>query len=147
MNLVRLIYSSKSETQAEIMNQELKSIFKIANTRNAERGISGMLLFSNQYFLQALEGSRSEVNEIFMKIVSDQRHSEVQIISCIDISKRRFDQWSMGWAVETASKKEIYFRYGLSKKFNPMDLNGDSAYLLLSDFADSANVVLEEKSE
>lgn len=121
---------------SEKINGELKSIYETAVTRNNDRGVSGILLFSNDYFLQALEGPREQVNNLYMKILVDRRHANPQILAYKDIQQRDFADWSMGWANETAVKRDIYFRYCAGRKFEPLDLTGEAAHALLCEFAE-----------
>ncbi|MFK7827603.1 MAG: BLUF domain-containing protein [Oligoflexales bacterium] len=76
--------------------------------------IAGILVFSSGYFPQGLEGGRGAVNKTFCKIVNDQRHFNISILTYNEVSERSFPFWTMAFAFETDVKKEIYFklRYG-----------------------------------
>jgi hypothetical protein len=54
-----------------------------------------MLLASNGWFLQALEGSRREVSATFARIVRDPRHEVFELIQAGPIDGRMFGQWDM----------------------------------------------------
>ena len=45
--------------------------------------------------MQALEGERSTVTQLYSRIYADQRHTNVEMIHCESIAKRRYDNWSM----------------------------------------------------
>ena len=91
--MYRLIYKSRSKTTIdwELVN----SILEPSQKRNADIGISGMLLATKKHFLQVLEGSFKDVNRLFSKIVRDSRHDEVQLISFTCIENRIFESWAM----------------------------------------------------
>ena len=55
----------------------------------------GILTVSNDNFLQVLEGTPRFVNEIFVKIVKDERHRDIELISYEEIVKSEFDDWDM----------------------------------------------------
>lgn len=42
-----------------------------------------------------LEGQRSVVNQLYRRIVQDQRHQDVEVLLLEDITTRDFGQWSM----------------------------------------------------
>ena len=55
-----------------------------------------MLCYSDDLFLQVLEGGRDEVCELYNTIVRDDRHSNVRILIYEEIAERRFGNWTMG---------------------------------------------------
>jgi hypothetical protein len=135
MKLVQLVYFSKSNSKPATKNDDIKAIHKTASEANGRLGISGLLLFSNEYFLQALEGPRQQVNDLYFRILNDPRHTHAQILCYRDIYKRDFSEWAMGWANESLAHSDIYFQYCTTKKFDPTELTGDSAHALLCEFA------------
>jgi Sensors of blue-light using FAD len=91
--LIRLIYSSTSVgPQTGAMTH---AILKTAQAWNKTHGITGVLCQLNGVFLQALEGERSAVTKLYARIYKDRRHSNVEIIHCEGIAKRRYENWSM----------------------------------------------------
>ena len=56
MTLTRLIYSSQISDDFE--HHDIKKILAIANKRNHQKGISGLLVFDHKSFLQCLQGPR-----------------------------------------------------------------------------------------
>ncbi len=135
MKLVQLIYYSKSASPLETKNAVLKSILRSAEKNNPDLGISGLLLFSNEFFLQALEGPRSQVNDLYFRIQKDPRHSDSQMLLYRDIHQRDFGNWSMGWANQSEENRDIYFNYCATRQFVPAELTGQGAHALLCEFA------------
>lgn len=91
--LIRLIYSSVSVgPQTGNMTH---SILKTALAWNKAHEITGVLCQLNGVFLQALEGERSVVTQLYSRIYEDRRHSNVEMIHCECIAKRRYENWSM----------------------------------------------------
>lgn len=98
MALISLIYVSVA-TNRKMSGDELKEILLKARENNQKRDITGMLLFRNGFFMQALEGEEDEVMEIFDTVSEDTRHRKLLIIHKNKIGKRNFSDWSMGFNV------------------------------------------------
>jgi len=87
-------------TAVKLMSDEqLLEILKVARKRNAEHDVTGVLLYSEGTFIQALEGDDDAIYEIFDLIECDHRHKN--IIKLVDkpLHERNFPDWSMGFAV------------------------------------------------
>ena len=89
-----LIYLSKA-TQA-FPHDELHQLALQAQQRNAEKELSGLLLYSGEYFLQILEGEYTILNSLFQKISMDDRHNAIQVLLGAPAKERMFPNWSMG---------------------------------------------------
>lgn len=129
MLLQRMIYASSATEH--FAPEHIKQILSSAKENNEKNNISGLLLFSQQYFLQVLEGSRELVNATYELILNDRRHHKAIILDYAPITKRDFDSWSMGFIPELAFTKEICFRYSGKDAFEPYKMSGDSALGLL----------------
>lgn len=96
-----IVYSSKFTGSSSSATEVLDQIVAAAEERNRDAGISGILLFQNGYFLQALEGDEIIVRSVFQKIQSDRRHSELVLHADQSIASRSFYNWSMdGFAID-----------------------------------------------
>lgn len=91
--MYRLIYKSKSIK--EIDWETIESILHSSEKDNTEHEISGLLLSTNTHFLQILEGRYEDINDTFMKIVRDDRHTDVKLISFEVTDARLFQGWGM----------------------------------------------------
>lgn len=90
--LNRLIYKS------DIADSSINSISDIIVTsieNNTKAEITGLLVSTSKKFIQVLEGPYKHVNDTFMRIVRDQRHKQVDLISFEGIKDRVFKDWSM----------------------------------------------------
>ena len=88
--LVRLLYASRAA--APLTAAVMDSILAQSRKNNAPHGITGMLCFSEEIFLQVLEGGRDEVCELFNTIVRDPRNGGARILSYEEIAERRLPQ-------------------------------------------------------
>jgi hypothetical protein len=86
--LVRLLYASRATTPLVASVQD--SILEQSRSHNPALGITGILCFSDNVFIQVLEGGRDEVCELYNTIVRDGRHQHVRILSFEEIRERRF---------------------------------------------------------
>ena len=66
-----------------------------ATRNNAAAGITGLLLFNGQNFLQLLEGEQDAVDSLLDRVESDPRHSGVVVVTDLEIAERSFPDWSM----------------------------------------------------
>ena len=71
------------------------SILKTAQAWNAAHGVTGVLCQGQGVFLQALEGERDTVTALYERIAADQRHKNVEMIHCENITERRYGKWAM----------------------------------------------------
>ncbi|MET0294061.1 MAG: BLUF domain-containing protein [Phenylobacterium sp.] len=103
--LHRLIYHSTSLIAPERAEHELADILGKAIPRNAADSVSGALVFANGRFLQALEGARSLVANLYASIERDPRHRDLTVIENRQVAVRRFPNWVM--CARAASEAEI----------------------------------------
>jgi hypothetical protein len=129
MRMVRLVYASTFN--AEVDPAELKNIHENARKNNNEIDVSGILIFGNNYFLQCLEGGRTNVNKIYEKISKDSRHKDLIILGYEECHSRMFEKWSMKLLILTEEKKEIVKKYSRTKIFDPYDMSSESCTQLL----------------
>jgi hypothetical protein len=134
VDLVRLIYTSTITEQFEV--EDIARILKVARVKNKALNVTGLLSFNRQFFLQCLEGTRQEVNQIYHKIATDPRHKKPEIISYEVISYKEFDSWNMGYLQNTASLRELFYQHTKSINFDPYNMNGERALALLMDIRD-----------
>lgn len=137
MNLIRLVYASVARPGLDY--GELTSILRVASTRNADHGITGILCVGNGAFLQALEGDRAVVNHLYNAIVADPRHTGCEILRYGRITTRTFSAWSMKLVglddQPTARRRELVLRHSGSPVFSPLVMTGAQATALLQDLA------------
>lgn len=62
------------------------------------RQVTGMLLYLDPFFVQALEGEEAVVDELFNIIKKDSRHYKVSLIYKKPIEERHFPDWTMGFS-------------------------------------------------
>lgn len=88
-----LIY--RSRLSPDFDPSKLGKLVCIAQSRNAELQISGILLFDGTHFLQVLEGPLAHVNSLYAKINHDTRHDSVVELMRDYAPKRHFEVLGM----------------------------------------------------
>ena len=129
MFLVRLIYASKITDG--FGPKDIENILQSARTYNVKTHVTGMLCFSNEYFLQCLEGSRTAVNNTYQQILNDKRHHNVIMLNYTQIPEREFEKWSMGYVPQSRVTESLNLKFSGSVDFNPFKMSGESAHLLM----------------
>lgn len=131
---VRMIYASRA---SEIfIPTDIVTILESSNRNNLPMDLTGVLFFQNGFFLQALEGPRSAVNQLYQRLLDDPRHDDVEVLSSTDISddRRLFGQWTMKNVAPHLVSEQLK-AYSNGKQFNPYLLNAEQAQTLLHVFA------------
>jgi hypothetical protein len=137
--LVRLLYASRA---AQPLTAKLAGgILAECQQRNPGRGITGILCYSDEIFLQVLEGGRDEVCETFNAIVRDPRHSQVRLLSYEEIHERRFGGWTMGQVNVAKVNPSLLLKYSAQAALNPFVLSGHASLSLLEELAATASVL------
>lgn len=93
--LKTLVYISRAK---KLMQQhELLVLLQEAREHNEKAGITGLLLYKDQSFIQVLEGKASELDSLYKDIQNDPRHFRVRTLYQDRLSERQFPNWSMGF--------------------------------------------------
>lgn len=129
MFLTRLVYTSTIEDN--FSPQDIEAIIEIARKNNKKHNVTGMLCFNRKYFLQCLEGSRTQVNKIYHNILNDPRHSNIIMLDYKEISTREFCEWSMGYVPESSLTAPINLKFSGTPEFDPYKMSGESAFQML----------------
>lgn len=98
----QIIYSSESATPMQM--DELEELLAQARSSNAEKGITGALIYANGVFLQILEGEMEPVRALMAKIAKDFRHETVTVLKEGAIPAAAFIDWEMAYVSATAQQ-------------------------------------------
>ena len=91
----RIIYASQATF--DLSPEELVSLLERARVKNEAAGLSGMLLYSNQSFLQVLEGDDETLADAYSRIEVDDRHTNLRLLMKDDVTTPLFPDWTMGF--------------------------------------------------
>lgn len=112
---------------------DLNELLLGARNRNKTLGVSGMLVFHGGTFLQALEGEKRAVNEVFASILTDPRHRDIEVLHRgPGFDQRVFGDWSMGFADFTGAATMLKGFIRLNEQVRSRELDGTRAIELLA---------------
>jgi hypothetical protein len=118
--VMRLIYASN---HGGICNKYTDEILSISRSNNSRDNITGVLIITDEDFLQLLEGSRESVTNCFARILLDNRHRNVQILYANDAGLRLFPSWSMYSIKSSRVRKHSLVTQLRQGTFNPFSVS------------------------
>lgn len=121
--LVRLTYASTTTAKPATIRQDLQDIMQEAQLHNTNNAIGGVLYYGNDYFFQWLEGRKSQIDVLYKKILKDERHKEIVLLSYEPIDSPRFPGWELKY-VRQDQQVVQFFSQMQWEKFNPYALKG-----------------------
>ena len=86
-----------SSAQGRLPTHELNQILVASRRNNAPVGVTGLLVYEDGNFMQALEGPPEAVSATLARIHADERHRGVQTIIDFMHPDRAFPDWHMGF--------------------------------------------------
>jgi hypothetical protein len=81
----------------EWQRQDLVDLLTVSRRKNAELGITGLLLCSGERFIQLLEGDEEQVRRLYDLVRRDERHLDVTLVFEAQVAERQCPAWSMGF--------------------------------------------------
>jgi len=136
--LVRLLYASRVlDTSADAID----TILAQSRQHNPECGITGILCYGGGIFLQAIEGGRLAVSELYGHIQRDPRHKDVVLLHYEEISERRFAGWTMGAVNTSKINASILLKYAEKAELNPYLVSGSVSLALLEELMATACII------
>lgn len=137
--LVRLLYASRA---AEAISPgAVDAILARSREFNPAHGITGVLCYSGDLFIQVLEGGRAEVNRLYCDIVRDARHREVTLIHYCEIDERRFAHWTMGRVNLAKVNPSLLLKYSERASLDPQQLTARVSHALLEELISTAAII------
>ena len=111
-DLFRLVYRSRCAIAGspDEIRQTVAALVAASQRRNAEAGITGTLLFTGVFFVQALEGAAAGVEAIFDQICCDLRHSGIEVVECGPVLQRLFGDDPMSYLMPDAGSGALVDR-------------------------------------
>jgi hypothetical protein len=95
--MYQIVYTSSASP--DFSANDLAQLLPSARLRNRDVGVTGMLVFHDGIFLQALEGESRAVNETFARIDGDRRHRDLIVLHRGHGPEQRvFGDWPMSFA-------------------------------------------------
>ncbi|MEM1178011.1 MAG: BLUF domain-containing protein [Acidobacteriota bacterium] len=138
--LIRLLYASRAA--GDIDAHVVRDILDQSRQNNPDAGITGVLcVCPGGVYLQALEGGRDRLNQLYAKILKDPRHKEVTILAYDEITQRKFPSWSMGKVELAKVNAAVVLKYSETPSFDPLSISGEAALCLIDELMEAAAIV------
>jgi len=136
--LVRLLYASRAVDPDPAL---IESILAQSRQFNPSTGITGILVYGGGIFLQAIEGGREAVSELYGHIQKDSRHKQVVLLHYEEISERRFGGWTMGQVDVARVNTNILLKYSERAELDPYSVSGVVSLALLEELMATASII------
>ena len=136
--LVRLLYASRAIDPA---SNAIDEILSQSRQYNPSSGITGILCYGGGIFLQAIEGGRMAVSELYGHIQKDQRHKDVVLLHYEEVSERRFGGWTMGQVNMSKINTSILLKYAEKPELDPYSVSGKVSLALLEELMATASII------
>jgi len=91
--------------------------------------------------LQAIEGGRAAISELYAHIQKDPRHKEVVLLHYEEISERRYSSWTMGQVDVTRVNTSILLKYSERAELDPYSVSGSVSMALLEELMATASII------
>jgi len=136
--LVRLLYASRA---IDTSPAAIDAILSQSRQFNPSGGITGILCYGGGIFLQAIEGGRSAISELYGHIQRDARHKDVELLQYEEITERRFAGWTMGAVNISKINASILLKYAEKPELNPYTVSGKVSLALLEELMATACII------
>jgi hypothetical protein len=94
--LERLLYRSKATNTLGSLH--LFNMLSEARAKNAHLGITGHLLYTEEVFVQCIEGTPAAIASLWDSLQRDSRHYDIELLARGPLEQRRFSDWSMAFS-------------------------------------------------
>ena len=136
--LVRLLYASRA---VDTSTEAIEAILLQSRQANPACGITGILCCGGGIFLQAIEGGRLAISDLYGHIQKDPRHKEVVLLHYEEISERRFGGWTMGQVNVSRINASILLKYAERPELDPYAVSGKVSLALLEELMATASIM------
>ncbi|MGL4575870.1 MAG: BLUF domain-containing protein [Burkholderiaceae bacterium] len=137
--LIRLLYASRAKSPID--KCAIESILTKSRVNNPELGVTGILCYGGDIYMQVLEGGRDAVNQLYNVIVRDPRHDNVMMLHYEEVSERRFAGWTMGQVNLEKLNPTTLLKYSEKPVLNPFAISGKVSMALLEELILTASII------
>lgn len=137
--LVRLLYVSRLADSSK--PEVIDDILSDSRKHNPALGITGILCYGAGIFLQAIEGGRNSVSDLYTHICKDKRHKDVVLLHFEEITERRFGGWTMGQVNLAKLNASIVLKYSEKPELDPYSVSGKVSLALLEELMATASII------
>ncbi len=110
--LSHLVYVSNRKPNCT--EEEIEKILESCKKNNPPLEITGVLLYSENKFIQLVEGEAKVIMDLYEKIKKDSRHTNPMMISYGPIKEKSFPSWHMG--TKNISKNAVDYKTDITSE-------------------------------
>jgi hypothetical protein len=138
MMLIRLTYFSRNRLSDWYSNKDcgIAEILATSVANNLRDCITGALICDDRWFVQALEGGENKVSAAFERILRDQRHRDVSLVTMQAVAERRFPNFAMLCVFRDQDNNDLFRHYAEDDCFDPRQMRADRLSDLIEAVAD-----------
>ncbi|MFO1179205.1 MAG: BLUF domain-containing protein [Ottowia sp.] len=136
--LVRLLYASRAVDNTQ---PAVQAILESARRHNQDSGVTGILVYGGGVFMQAIEGGRQAVSDLYGTISRDARHKDVVLLHYEEIVERRFGGWTMGLVDVSRVNASVLLKYSERAVLDPYAVSGKVSMALLDELMATASIL------
>ena len=127
MMLIRLTYFSRNRLADWYDSKDcgIAEILATSVANNLRDCITGALICDDRWFVQALEGGESKVSAAFERILRDQRHRDVSLVTMQAVAERRFPNFAMVCVFRDEDNSDLFRHYCEDEQFDPRQMRAD----------------------
>jgi hypothetical protein len=123
MILIRLTFFSRNRLE----RQDARSVAEILATsqsNNRRDDLTAALIYDDDWFAQELEGSETALSVTFERILRDQRHAEVSLVTMQPVAARRYPD-PMTAIARSGDNDDLFRHYCDGGRFDPRLMRAD----------------------
>ncbi len=88
---MRFSISYVSTSNRDLNHDEVTELLDLTEIRNNNKGVNGLLIYSEGNFFEVIEGEKNMIMDLFEDIKEDPRHRNIMMIFKKEIDKPLFD--------------------------------------------------------
>lgn len=89
-----------SRARPGLRPSDTSEIIGASRANNARDGLTGVLVYSGDSFLQFVEGPDAALSELWRRLITDDRHRHLASLHDGSVPDRWFDDWRAGYVPE-----------------------------------------------
>jgi hypothetical protein len=93
-----------------------------------------VLLSGHRHYLQVIEGPKEPVEDTFLRIVTDDRHRDLLLLSRRMVTKREFGEWRMAHYEEAAQYMDVVRQVANLVSAGPRKVQAAFVEIMATDF-------------
>ena len=107
------------------MTGGIAEILATSAANNLRDNITGVLIYDERWFAQVLEGAEAGLSPTFERILRDQRHSDVSLVTMQPVAERRYPDFAMSRLSRGEDNDDLFRHYCEDERFDPRQMRAD----------------------